>query len=139
MQPRSSSLLGCLLHSTSVSFVLTAYCLLLSAFYPLLLRRGGGLGEVAGLDDGDLRRVDVLTHRGVDLFGRERLDLGLEVGVPLERAPEEEVVVHAARQLVVLGAADLPRLQVAGLRGLDLFGGEPVAKHARDLLLERGL
>src|SRR5215831_8897133 len=54
-------------------------------------RRSCGLREVAGLDDRDLRRVDVLAQGGEDLLTAERLDLFLEVRFPREGPGDEEV------------------------------------------------
>ena len=58
------------------------------------------------------------------------------MGIPGERAVQEPVARQLARQIAVFGAAHLPRLQVAGLGGGDLFGREAVLERARDLFLE---
>src|SRR5437763_6356429 len=69
---------------------------------------GGGFrfGEVAGLDDGDLRRVDVTAQGGDDPGRRQRQDALLELGVPGQCAVPEEVARQPASQLAVLGARD---------------------------------
>src|SRR4051812_48677224 len=56
--------------------------------------RGGrlGTGEIAGLDDHDLRQVDVLLQSGLYLRRRQCGDLRFEVAVPLHRPLEEEIL-----------------------------------------------
>src|SRR3954463_7190584 len=57
------------------------------------LRRGRlGTGEIAGLDDHDLRQVHVLLQSGLYLRRRQCGDLRFEVAVPLHRALEEEIL-----------------------------------------------
>src|SRR6516225_7235467 len=76
-------------------------------------RRGSGgasFREVAGLDDRDFRRIDVLAHRGENLFGGEGLDLFLERRVPGQRALNEEILRERAGERRVLSSRDLARL-----------------------------
>src|SRR5437762_3043359 len=75
-------------------------------------RLGRALCEVARLDDGDPGWVQALAEGGGDLVRRQGAYLRLEVGVPRHGAVQEAEVGQLVRQLVILGAADLPLLQV---------------------------
>ena len=84
--------------------------------------------------DGSMcRRMAALICSGVSA-----LSLRLRSASHCKCAPEEEVVVQTARQLVVLRATDLARLQVSGLGRLNFLRGKAILQHARDLFLERG-
>ena len=99
-------------------------------------RRLGRAREIAGLHHHEFRGHDVALHRRANLRGVERQHFFLELGVPGERAAEEQVVAQCSRQRVVLCTRHAARLLPAGFRLRDFVGGEALVERARDFFLE---
>ena len=87
----------------------------------------------------NLRQVDVLLQGALNLRRRQGRNLRLQVGIPLQRPLQEQILCQAIRERTVLCPADLAALQVTRLGFLDLLIREALLQRAGDFLLERGL
>src|SRR5207237_4075587 len=82
-------------------------------------------------------RLDVPPHRLQDLCVRQRRDLLLQLGLPGGRPVQIQILREVSRELRVLGARDLPALEITGLGFLDLGGGKAFLQSAFDLFADR--
>src|SRR2546428_3329758 len=100
---------------------------------------GSVLLEVAGADHRELRRIEVVADRGVDLRRGEGVDLAFEVDVPGEGALHEEVAAEAAGERAVLRARHAAPFEQRLLAAVDFLGAEALAHCALELLADCAL
>src|SRR5262249_3219408 len=91
--------------------------------------------EVSGGNRHELLWVNVLAQGRVDLVGRERCDLLLEVGLPNHGAVKVAQSRERASESGVTGAADLTRLEVALASLVQFVCGNTVPEQERELVL----
>ncbi len=65
------------------------------------------LVEVAGLDDDQFLRVDVLAQRLGDLFGRQGLDALLQFGLGTQASARLQAFLQQGGELAVIATAEL--------------------------------
>ena len=97
-----------------------------------------GLLEVAGLDEDQGGRVDVLAEGRGDLVGSERGHLGFQGFVELQGAVEALAGGEEADQRTIFGAAHAALLQPGLLGGGDFVGGEAFLERLGEFVAEAG-